>query len=72
MYIRIHNLFQFLNKYGLPVKYAFIGFCGGVIWLIIAYLMDYPMVGGIIGTLLSVTFGGLVGGFIRQKVGKSN
>ncbi len=64
-------MFKFLDKYGLPVKYAIIGFFGGVIWLVIAYLIQYQSAAGPLATLVALAVGGFVGGFIRQKMGKS-
>lgn len=64
-------MFKFLDKYGLPVKYAVIGFFGGVIWLIIASLIQFQSAAGPLATLAAVTIGGFAGGFIRQRMGKS-
>lgn len=64
-------MFKFLDKYGLPVKYAVIGLCGGIIWLIIASLIQYKTAAGPLATVAAVTIGGFAGGFIRQRMGKS-
>ena len=63
-------MFQFLDRFGVPVKYAILAFTGGVIWLIISNLIDYQSGLGPLGLLASVTIGGFAGGFLRQRMGK--
>ncbi len=63
-------MFDFLNKYGLPVKYAVIGLLGGVLWLIIANIIGYETHNQVAG-LIAFTVGGAIGGYIRKRRGKS-
>lgn len=64
-------MFRALDRFGLPVKYALMGVIGGVIWLIIAKLINYQSALGVFGTLASLAVGGFIGGYIRQRMGKS-
>lgn len=64
-------IFGFLNKHGLPVKYAIMGLLGGILWLIIAALINYETQHQI-ATLISLTVGGAIGGYIRQRMGKTS
>jgi hypothetical protein len=64
-------MFESLNWLGLPVKYAVIGFIGGLIWLLIAALIGYDSAISGPVTLLALTFGGFIGGVIRRWAGKT-
>ncbi len=66
-------MFSSLDKFGLPVKYAVIGAFGGVIAAAAFYLFgladeDYSPVATIVGCAA----GGAIGGWIRQRRGKSS
>ncbi|MHA1524122.1 MAG: hypothetical protein ACTSY1_06915 [Alphaproteobacteria bacterium] len=63
-------MFAMLDRFGLPVKYAILGVCAGIIWLIIASVLDYRSPASAIATLAALGLGGFVGGLIRQKQGK--
>jgi len=55
-------MFRFLDRFGLPIKYAVTGVVGGLIWLTIATLFDLQVIGGVFGTLGALAVGGFVGG----------
>ena len=64
-------MFDGLNRYGLPRKYAVIGFCGGVLaavaWFVLGQTND-PI--NFVVTPLATALGGYVGGIIRERRGK--
>ncbi len=47
------------------------GLLGGILWLIIAALINYETQHQI-ATLISLTVGGAIGGYIRQRMGKTS
>ncbi len=65
-------MFDFLNKLGLPLKYAIIGLIGGVLVVFLsrtlglgsALLQDYTTIP------LASALGGAIGGWMRQRKGK--
>jgi len=63
-------MFNKLNKYGLPIKYAIFGFFGGMIGVFIANIIGFND-GSIsyISTAIAAGTGGAVGGWIRQWKG---
>lgn len=61
-------MFDFLNRFGLPVKYALAGVLGGLIWLLVANLAG--LAHGGVATLIALAIGGYVGGMIRKRQGK--
>lgn len=64
-------MFAFLDGLGLPVKYAVIGFAVGIAWLGIAALIGYESDSSPLAMLAAFTGGGLVGGYLRQRRGKT-
>ncbi len=64
-------MFESFGKFALPVKYAITGVAGGIIWLVIANLIQYQSAAGPIATLVALGVGGFVGGLIRQKMNQS-
>ena len=67
-------MFNSLNKYGLPTKYAIIGLIGGIIGAFISQAMELND-GGIsyiIGVPVAGLVGGAIGGWFRKRSGKSN
>jgi len=63
-------MFDFLNRFGLPVKYAVIGFFAGLLGILIAHLIGFRLQqpwAGVVG----VSLGGLIGGYVRQRRGKA-
>lgn len=63
-------MFDFLNRFGLPVKYAVIGLLGGVLGLTIAFLIGYRIEAPW-ASLLGIALGGAIGGYIRQRRGRT-
>ena len=59
-------MFAFLNRFGLPVKYAVIGFVGGLLVLIVAFAIEYR-VPEPWARLAGLTLGGAIGGYILQR-----
>ena len=62
-------MFDSLNRFGLPVKYAIIAFLGGVAWAVLASLGVVSLAAGLVPTLIALTAGGYLGGMIRQRMG---
>lgn len=64
-------MFDKLNKYGLPVKYAILCFAGGIVGVFLANLFSYNQ-GGLhyIMTPIAAGIGGAIAGFIRKRQGK--
>ncbi len=60
-----------LDRFGLPVKYAVIGFLGALLWLLINVAMGKPLDGNAIATFIGFTLGGYIGGAIRKRRGKT-
>ena len=63
-------MFDFLDHFGLPIKYATIGFFGGLLGILIAHLIGFQLEkpwAGVVG----VSLGGLIGGYVRQRRGKA-
>lgn len=66
-------MFEGLNKYGPPRKYAILGFLGGIIGGVLIFvfgLSDDPTLPWT--TPLAGAAGGYIGGVIRRRQGKSN
>jgi len=65
-------MFNKLNQFGLPVKYAILGVVGVVIGLFLADLFDfYTRTASYLSMLIAGGVGGAIGGWIRQRQGKS-
>ncbi|NND34618.1 MAG: hypothetical protein HKN76_18675 [Saprospiraceae bacterium] len=58
------------NKLGLSIKYKILGFMGGLIALILLPGIGYEP-SNPIATVIGCTIGGWLGGFAREKIGKS-
>ena len=66
-------MFDKLNKYGLPVKYAILCSCGGIAALVLANTFGFNRGGATyISTLIATGIGGAIGGWLRQRKGKDN
>jgi hypothetical protein len=65
-------MFSALDRYGLPVKYAIIGFVAGVIWLLVRGVFGFESDSGPVMMLAAFTIGGLAGGWLRKRAGKSS
>ena len=66
-------MFDFLNKFGLPVKYAIMGAVGGVLGVFLANAFDFSN-DAISYTMTPIVtaIGGAIGGWLRQRKGKVN
>ena len=65
-------MFDFLNQFGLPVKYAILGAIATVLGVFLAGLLGMNMSMSYLGAAIAGIIGGAVGGYIRQKQGKQN
>ncbi|SFZ98289.1 hypothetical protein MNB_SV-5-1802 [hydrothermal vent metagenome] len=63
-------MLNFLNQFGLAVKYAVIGAVMTPVGIFIAGLFGMQMEMGYISAVISGAIGGAIGGFIREKQGK--
>ena len=67
-------MFDGLDKYGLPAKYAVIGTLGGLLGSLIAQMLTLHG-GGLTShliTMVATGVGGAIGGWIRQRRGLTN
>ena len=59
-------MLNFLDKLGLPVKYAVIGFLIAIVWLVTSRAIGYDTGLSVLSTILAFMLGGyLAGGFAR-------
>lgn len=65
-------MLSFLDRLGLPIKYAFIGFLIAIIWLVFSQVVGYDTGLGWPATILAFVIGGYFGGWIRQSMGEDN
>lgn len=65
-------MFNSLNRFGLPIKYAVIAVLGVAIWLIIAPILGFDISSTWWGTLIGGALGGAIGGYLRQRMGKAS
>ncbi|MEA3292495.1 MAG: hypothetical protein U9Q71_09385 [Pseudomonadota bacterium] len=66
-------MFNGLNKYGLPTKYAIICFVAGIVGVFLANMIGFNYGGAsYISTPIAAGIGGAVGGWLRQRKGKNN
>jgi hypothetical protein len=73
MFDPLNKYFDRLNPYGLPVKYGVIGFIGGVIAVLLMIVFGLSEGNSFhITTPVATGIGGMIGGWIRQRRGKSN
>ncbi len=63
-------MFDFLNQFGLPVKYAIMGAIIAPLGVFVAGLLGMSMAMGYVSAAVAGAVGGAIGGFIRQKQGK--
>ena len=64
-------MFDRLNRFGLPVKYAILCCLGGFIGVFLANVFGYNQGGlGYIVTPIFSGLGGAIGGWLRQRKGK--
>ena len=66
-------MFNFLNRFGLPVKYAVLSFCGVIFGVFLAKTFGYDN-GTInyISTPIAGAVGGAIGGWLRQRKGRTD
>ena len=60
---------DWLNRQGLPVRYAAVGLAGGVLAVIVARVTGWFSAD--IGTVLACVVGAALGGLVRQWTGKT-
>ena len=65
-------MFNFLNKLGLPAKYAILGAIGGIIVIFLSDLLGLPLIFSYIATVNVGAMGGLIVGLLRQRKGKKD
>lgn len=64
-------MFDQLNRFGLPVKYAIFGLIAGILWLAGSAVIGYSSDSGPIAMLIAFAGGGYIGGWLRQRSGKT-
>lgn len=65
-------MFNFLDKLGLPIKYAFVGFLVAIVWLVFSQAIGFDTGLGWLATILAFLLGGYFGGWIRQSMGEDS
>ena len=65
-------MFDFLNQFGLPIKYAIIGAVSVVLGVWLAGLLGMNLAMGYLSAAVAGAVGGAIGGWIRQRKGKWN
>jgi hypothetical protein len=60
-----------LNRLSLPAKYALIALLGGLIYSVLALLLRWQLGSDALVTLIGLSAGGYIGGWIRQRRGKT-
>ncbi len=67
-------MFDSLNKYGLPTKFAIIGLVGGLIGAFISHKMQLNDGSAIyyVGTPIAAAMGGAIGGWFKDRDGKQS
>ena len=65
-------MLDFLNQFGLPVKYAIIGAAAVVLGVWLAGLLGMNMAMGYLSAAIAGAVGGAIGGWMRQRKGKWN
>ena len=62
-------MFDFLNRFGLPIKYAVLSFFGVIFGVFLAKFFGYDTM-NYISTPIAGAVGGAIGGWLRQRKGK--
>lgn len=66
-------MYDGLNKFGLPVKYAILCCSGGIAVVFLANLFGVNQGGATyLNTAIATGIGGAIGGWIRQRKGKNS
>ncbi|MBW1636559.1 MAG: hypothetical protein JRC87_05130 [Deltaproteobacteria bacterium] len=65
-------MLDFLNRFGLPVKYAIIGAVSVTAGVFFAGILGMNIAMSYFSAAISGAAGGAIGGWIRQRKGKSN
>ncbi|WP_415406505.1 hypothetical protein ACLHDG_12125 [Sulfurovum sp. CS9] len=66
-------MFDFLNRFGLPVKYAVLCFAGGFLGVFLAKTFGYGSdTINYISTPIAAAVGGAIGGWLRQRKGRTD
>ena len=65
-------MFNFLNRLGLPVKYAILSFSGALLGVFLAKTFGYSGMINYISTPIAAAIGGAIGGWLRQRKGRVN
>ena len=65
-------MFNFLNKLGLPAKYAILGAVGGLIVIFLSNLLGLPLIFSYTATVNVGAMGGLIVGLLRQRKNKKD
>jgi len=66
-------MFDFLNRFGLPVKYAILSFFGVILGIFIANTFGYGNnTINYISTPIAGAVGGAIGGWLRQRKGRTD
>lgn len=65
-------MLNFLDKLGLPVKYAVIGFLIAIVWLVTSRAIGYDTGLSVLSTIFAFMLGGYFGGWIRKSMGEDS
>lgn len=65
-------MLDFLNQFGLPVKYAIIGAVSVVVGVFLAGLLGISVAMNYVTAAIAGAVGGAIGGWMRQRKGKTN
>lgn len=62
-----------LNRYGLPTKYGVVGFFAGIIGAFLSEMLGFTDAGlsTYMTTPIATAIGGAIGGWLRQRSGKT-
>ncbi len=66
-------MFDFLNKFGLPVKYAVLSLFGAFLGVFLAKTFGYTSDAiNYVSTPVAAAIGGAIGGWMRQRKGRTD
>jgi divalent metal cation (Fe/Co/Zn/Cd) transporter len=65
-------MFNGLDRFGLPIKYALLALFGGGVALAVAVVLGWQAGDNVVGTLIALAVGGYVGGMIRKRQGRTS
>ena len=65
-------MFNGLDRFGLPIKYALLGLFGGGVALAVAVVLGWQAGENVVGTLIALAAGGYIGGMIRRRQGRTS